>query len=414
MWFTMKVFIEAYGCALNRGEAAELADLMNETGHRIIKDENEAEAIIIFTCGVIETTERHMLRRIDELARSDGRLLICGCLGDISAEKIREVAPKASVFHPAEHAEVVDLLDGGKDKVGAMKHRDSAVGILPIATGCLGDCAYCITRLVRGSLSSRSVNDVIGRAGKLISDGAAEIQVCAQDTAPYGEDIGTDIAGLISELTDLNGDFMLRIGMMNPESALRRLEKIMTAYENKKVFKFLHLPVQSGSGRVLTGMGRRYTVDDFYKVVKTFKRSFPDGVLATDVIVGFPGESECDFAETIRLLKNAEPDIVNITRFSARPGTTAAEMGNKIVSRIAKERSRILTDLRFEIGVDKFKRFVGQNMRVLATEYRVPGTTFLRTIDYRPVVVENRVPLAKWYDVKITGTEKTHLLGIVV
>jgi MiaB-like tRNA modifying enzyme len=414
MWFTMRVLVEAYGCALNRGEAAELIDLMNEAGHRIIKNEKEAEAIVVFTCGVIDTTERHMLKRIGELARLDGRLLICGCLGDISPEKITEVAPKAEMFHPAEHEEVVGLLDGSNDKDGAMKQQSSAVGILPIATGCLGNCAYCITRLVRGSLRSRSVNDIIGRAKKFISNGAVEIQVCAQDTASYGEDVDTNLGGLISELAELKGDFMLRIGMMNPESALQGLEKIMTAYENEKVFKFLHLPVQSGSDDVLSRMGRKYTVNDFYKVLNTFKRHFPDGIVSTDIIVGFPGEAENDFQLTVKLLKRVEPDIVNITRFSARPGTTAVEIGNKVVSRIAKERSRVLTNLRFEISVNKFKRLIGQNMQVLATEYRVPGTTFFRTVNYRPVVVEGSVPLAKWYNVNITGVEKTHLLGIVV
>jgi len=407
----MKVLVEAYGCTMNRGEAEEFADAFQARGHALAAAAAGAEAFAIFTCGVIDTTERRMLRRISELAAAGKPLLVCGCLPNISPKKIQKIAPHAILLGPGRHMEGLAALGCGKStSPGHLR----TVGILPIASGCTGSCAYCITMKARGRLASREPEALRARLRELVDKGAVEIQLCAQDTAVYGRDIGSDLAGLVKELSSTQGDFMIRIGMMNPASVLRAKEGVMDAFSNPKAFKFLHLPVQSGSDRILESMGRGHTVAEFEELVSEFRSQFPCMAVSTDIITGFPGETDSDFAMSREMIERIRPDIVNITRFSSRPGTAAHVMKGKVPSRISKDRSRILTELRFRLTAENYSVLEGRTARALATERRVPGTTFLRTPEYKPVVVDSELALGKWYDLRIAGKEKTHLCGKIL
>ena len=408
----MKVLVESYGCTLNRGEGDEFTQAAQALGHTITDNEEDAEAAVLFTCGVIETTERRMLKRIEELKGVE-RFLICGCLGNISPEKILSLAPNAKLVQPTDHITALSMLDGGAHSPHTEPPKQSPIGILPIASGCLGDCAYCVTRVARRDLRSRSVNDIVDRAKHLIGRGAVELQVCAQDTIIYGRDIGSDLDTLVTSLAKLDGDFMMRVGMMNPRYAVHDIDEILRTYSHAKVFRFLHLPVQSGCDAVLERMGRGYAVDDFITVIGAFRKTFPRSTISTDIIVGFPGETDGEFEDTVDLIKETRPDIVNVTRFSARPNTPAAKMGGQVVSRIAKERSRRLTDLRFEILSSKFEDRIGMIVEALATEHRKPGTTLLRTGEYWPIMVKRRLSLGRRYEISLKGYEKTHLIGEV-
>lgn len=416
----MKVLVEAYGCSLNRGEAAELVSILADAGFEVTDTVRCVDTAIIFTCGVIETTERKMLKRISNLKQISKRVIVCGCLGSISLQKIKKVAPDAEILGAAEHELVVDSLKRGVEKITSKKLADKsrnfirnggAVAILPIATGCRGSCSYCATRFARGTLKSRTIEEIVSRAKRLIGTGAVEIQMCCQDTAIYGEDINSNLNELVSPINSLAGDFMLRIGMMNPKNALRNLSSVLAAYEHEKVFKFLHLPVQTGSDKILTLMKRGHDAEDFEAIVSKFRKKYKTGSVSTDIIIGFPNETENDFKRSLGLIKKVRPDIVNVTRFSARPHTLAYKMSGKIPGWVAKNRSRELTKLRFEISKRNNEAFEGKIVRALATERRRPGTTFLRTVDYRPVVVRKCIPMGKWYKIKITGSTKTHLLG---
>jgi threonylcarbamoyladenosine tRNA methylthiotransferase CDKAL1 len=406
----MKILIEAYGCSMNRGEAAEFKDAAVSAGHSIVRSESEADAAVIFTCGVIETTERRMLRRIRELSRLDP-LLICGCLGVISPDKIATVAPYAIIFRPTEHQNALDRIQDAGGGAGTASPEHLGIGILPIASGCIGECSYCVTRLARGDLRSRPLNELVDRASALVVNGAVELQVCAQDTAIYGKDSGTDLGTLISAIAELDGKYMMRIGMMNPKNALADVDAILALYENERVFKFLHLPVQSGSDAVLNRMRRGYAVKDFFAVLEAFRSRFPESTVSTDIITGFPAETDDEHAETVDLIRKVEPDIVNVTRFSPRPRTPASSMREQVPSGISKDRSRMLTDLRFDVLSKKFEKRVGMTVNALSTEHRQPGTTFLRSRDYWPVVIKEHLPLGGWYNIRITGAEKTHLVG---
>ena len=408
----MKVLVEAYGCTLNHGEAEEFIEAILKQGHEIVASESEAEAYAIFTCGVIETTEKHMLKRIGQLATgSSKKLLVCGCLGNINPEAVIKTAPNAQLFGPSEQILASKIFTKHQEPGVRAFNPQPKIGILPISTGCLGNCSYCITKKARGPLQSRPIKEIKQRLEMLVARGCVEIQMCAQDTASYGQDMGENLEDLINELEKVEGNFMMRIGMMNPANVKKHLDDILRAYESDKVFKFLHLPVQSGSNSILEAMNRAYKAKDFDDIVKAFRSRFSNMALSTDIIVGFPGETDEDFQESLSLINRSKPDLINITRFSSRPGTEAYGMSNKVFGGTARDRSRELTDLRFEITGKNYDTMLGQKVKALATECLVQGSTTLRTKNYKPIVAPEELELGKWYEILITGAERVYLTG---
>ena len=283
-------------------------------------------------------------------------------------------------------------------------------GIVNVAEGCNGACSYCIVRKARGSLKSRSLDDAVERVKRMIAEGLVEIQITAQDTAAYGSDRGDDLALLISQLTALPGKFMLRVGMMNPDSLAPIQEPVIHAFCSPKVYRFLHLPVQSGSDRILGGMGRRYHARDVLGMVGAFRSCFPDISLITDVILGFPGETDEDFQDTINLIERMQPDKVNLTRFSARPGTAAARLYD-MPDRFKKERSREMTRLWMEIAARRNSRYVGEVISALVTEKGRDGTMKARGKNYMGIVVKGNPKLGSFIEVLVTESNPFFVSG---
>jgi len=406
----MKALVEAYGCTLNYGESREIEDLLVSRGYELVSSPEECDLAIIVTCVVIDRTERAMLKRIEELAHAP-RLVVTGCMATACREKAERIAPEASFVAPGDLASFSELLEAcpsGKNETG--RSRDSYV-IVPISSGCLGSCAYCITKLARGTLRSRSSERIVAAVRRATSRGPREVQLTAQDTAAYGRDIGRSLPGLVEGICRIEADFRLRIGMMNPSSALPIMDELADMYAQQKVFKFLHLPVQSASDRLLREMERGYTLEDYREIVARVRSRVPRITLSTDLIVGYPGETEHDHSMNMRFVEELSPDIVNVTRFSARPGTKAANAGGQVVGWKAKERSRALTELRFRVSLEKNEGLVGNVVRALSTEKGKNGSTILRTEEYKQVVVPKDLDLGRYYDVKIVSATPTYVNG---
>jgi tRNA A37 methylthiotransferase MiaB len=199
--------------------------------------------------------------------------------------------------------------------------------------------------------------------------------------------------------------------MMNPRSVLPIMEEIACMYREPKVFKFLHLPVQSASDRILRDMERGYSADDFRRIVEAVRKVVPDVTLSTDLIVGYPGEAEDDHNANLSLIGDVGPDVVNVTRFSARPGTRAAKAAKQVVGWKAKDRSREITKLRFAVSLAKNRAWLNRSVRALATEMGKNHSTILRTDQYKQVVVAEELLLGVYYDVRITGASSNYLRG---
>ena len=406
----MKAYVEAYGCTLNFGESREIEDLLVENGWEIVDDPAKSDLAVLATCVVIETTERAMLKRIAELSKTP-KLVITGCMATACRERVQRISPSAAFVAPGDLESFSRFIESyGTRKTSKAKDRES-YSIVPIATGCKGTCSYCITRIARGELKSRSPARIIDAVKRAAGPGPREIQLTAQDTAAYGCDIGTDLPTMVGEVCRVPLDFRLRVGMMNPRSVLPKLDHIAGMYLEPKVFKFLHLPLQSASDRLLEHMERGYDVDDFRAIIRSIRGRVPLVTVSTDLIVGYPGESEEDHRENLSMISELRPDIVNVTRFSSRPGTKAAAAEGRVVGWKAKDRSRELTQLRFAVASERNKAWIGRTLVALSTEEGKNKSTILRNDEYKQVVVPESLVLGRYYKVKVVDATPTYLIG---
>ena len=414
----MKVYVEAYGCTQNYGEARLMQEALVGSGHTLTASEGDADAHVLVTCTVIETTERKMVRRMAELASYEKPLVVAGCMAAAQRDRVRAIVPRAKLLPPRKWPQIVELLDAGTACGDRAAETESAGfgwhdAIVPIAQGCAGRCTYCITRVARGRVASLPTDAIVVQVRRHVDRGLREIKLTGQDTAAYGVDIGTTLAELLQAVEEIPSEFRTRVGMADPLTVYPIVDELVRAYASEKVFKFLHLPVQSGSDRILEAMRREYSVAQFEEIVHRFRHAYPELSLSTDVIVGFPGETEDEFEATMDLVRRVRPDIVNVTRFSARSGTPAANMENQIVGWRVKERSRRLTRLRFEIAQELHDRLVGREYTVLVTEPGKAGTVLARTPEYRQVVLPEAASLGEFVTVGIDTATPTDLRGHV-
>jgi MiaB-like tRNA modifying enzyme len=412
----VKVYVEAYGCTQNYGEARLMQEALAGKGHLLTSSESEADAHVLVTCTVIEATERKMVRRMRELAALEKPLVVAGCMAAAQRDRVRAVVPRAKLLPPRKWPQIVDLLGEGTACGDRAAETESQTfgwqdAIVPVAQGCAGRCTYCITRVARGTVKSYPIQDVADQVRRHVERGAVEVKLTGQDTGAYGRDAGTNLAQLLRAVNTIPGGFRVRVGMADPLTILPIVDELIEAYRSEKIFKFLHLPVQSGSDDVLERMRREYTVAEFESVVDAFREAFPRLALSTDVIVGFPGETEEEFEATMDLIRRVRPDIVNVTRFSARSGTPAASMPGQIVGWRVKRRSRRITSLRFALARELHESFVGEEVDVLVTEPGKEGTTIARTPEYRQVVLREALPLGGFIRALIDEARATDLIG---
>jgi threonylcarbamoyladenosine tRNA methylthiotransferase CDKAL1 len=250
---------------------------------------------------------------------------------------------------------------------------------------------------------------------KDLAAGVKEFWVTSQDMACYGRDIGTNLSALLKAVCAVEGDFRVRVGMMTPNLAQDMLGDLLEAFKSSKVFKFVHLPVQSGDDTVLRRMNRFYSVQDFRAVVDAFRGVFPEVTVATDVICGFPGETREAFANTLKLITETKPDIVNVSKFFARPGTAAAEMHDTVEPAEIKRRSSEAAKLAKQVSFARNQRWVGWSGDVLVDERgKVAGSWIGRNFAYKPVTLKNPANLlGKTLHVKVVKAFSTYLSGKV-
>ncbi len=397
---------------MNYGEGEQLSKKMEGLGHTKTDSVDDADIVILNTCTVVETTEKNMIRRMGDLKKKGKKVIVTGCMAKVQPKRITIRLPDSVIIPPDRYPEFDELVSnefGCCDTPVESKYGMSA--ILPIAQGCLGNCSYCITRFARGALKSYDENELVKEFNRMIDDGAKEILVTAQDTACYGRDKGTNLPNLISRFLEREGDYRIRIGMMNPNYLGPILDDLLDLMDDRRMYRFLHIPVQSGSDSVLKNMRRRYTAEEFLNLVERIRARYADFSISTDLISGFPGETEEDHRKSVELIRTLHADTVNITRFSVRPGTDAAAMKDQIQGNVSKERSTELTETKMEVEYNVNKGMVGKKYRVLVTEKGKEGTVITRTENYRPVGINEDLPLGTFLDVEVTDCASTYVSG---
>ncbi len=408
----MKFHVESYGCTMNQGEGGELSRKLAALGHCPEGCAEDAEIVVLNTCTVVETTELRMLRRLQELRSHGKELVLTGCMAKVQAPVLSEASPESMIVPPQQYPAFCEEFRSRYGEGGPPQAvLRSGPAIIPIAQGCRGSCSYCITRFARGGLRSVPVEEVEESFQEAIGQGAKELLLTSQDNGCYGQDIGKDLPSLLEALLSQEGDFRIRLGMMNPEHFLTMADELMDCMEDPRVFRFLHLPVQSGSGRVLKAMNRRYQPDEFLTAVDEARERLPDIALSTDVIVGFPGEGEEDHRATVELLEQARPDTINVTRFSPRPGTEAATMPGAPHGRVSKSRSREVSSLRMTLGWSINNAMVGTEAQALVSERGTEGSMICRSDCYRPVVIPAGPDIGERLTLRIVDAAPTHLFG---
>ncbi len=436
----MKVAIETYGCTMNQADSDIMRCELFRQGFEIVPVE-EAEVVVLNSCGVVEYTEKKIIKRAIELKKRGKKVVIAGCLPRISSKKVREVADSAispdnvldvcnAVIAAVKDEKYFNIAKTELEKANLCKYRlktdrsgaVTGIAIVSIAEGCTGKCTFCATRFARGKLKSYRIESIVEEVKKAVKQGFVEIQLTSQDTGAYGLDKYNKYAlpELLEKIASIDGEFMVRVGMMNPRHAYEMLDDLINAYASDKIYKFMHVPVQSGDEKILEAMNRSHGVEEYFEVVSAFRKEFDktDSMISTDIIVGFPGEDDEAFHKSLNLIKDSKPDLVNVTRYSARKGTPAYRLKD-MPDWIKKDRSRAITRLAEKIKEKRNKRIVGKTINVLVT--KLGSKVLTRYLSYRPVVLKSeseierdKFKIGKKIKVKVVDCTSTHLRGELV
>ena len=416
-----KIWVEAYGCSASFSDSEMISGLIVNGGHTLAENPDDSDLSVIVTCSVKDATASKMIHRIKE--SNSKPLVVAGCLPKAEKDTVEKFAENASLLGPNSIGKTLQViqstLDGKKlialedsdiSKVGLPKIRlNPAVGIVEIASGCMSECTFCQTKLSKGDLQSYRVGDIVRQVKTEISEGCSEVWLTSTDNGCYGFDINSDLPELINSVVEIPDKFFVRVGMMNPMYMPRIRDNLLKSFDSSKVFKFLHVPVQSGSDKVLNDMKRGHTASTFRDVVNQFREKFGKFTISTDVIVGFPTETEEDFEMTMNLLRETNPDIVNLSRYSQRPGTDAAEMVQIDVAEV-KRRSKIAYELISDISRENNQKWVGWKGQVLFDEEfenQVRGRNFA----YKPIFVNEEPKIGQISSVEITEATNHSLIG---
>jgi len=416
-----KIFVEAYGCSASFADSEMISGLIINGGHTLATNSSESDLNLIVTCSVKDTTANKMMQRIKSLKTKP--LIVAGCLPKAEQSNVEKFIENASLLGPNSLGKTLDVInstlmgkkqialeDSDLSKVGLPKVRlNSAVGIVEIASGCMSECTFCQTKLAKGDLTSYRLGDIVRQVQTEIKEGCREVWLTSTDNGCYGLDIGTDLPTLVNTVSEIPENFMIRVGMMNPMYMPRIKEKLIESYDNDKVFKFLHIPVQSGSNKVLNDMKRGHTSETFREIVKKVKERFENFTISTDIIVGFPSETEEDFQKTISLLDETKPDVVNLSKYSARPGTDAAGLKQLDATEV-KRRSKIIFEQINKISLKSNEKWIGWKGKVLFDENTEEGIKG-RNYAYKPISVNDKVSIGQSHVVEITNATRKRLIG---
>lgn len=419
------IYIHTQGCSLNQSDSEVMAGILKKAGFSIAKTPKESDLIIFNSCIVKKPTENAFYKKLEEFKQLNKQIIIAGCIPQVKPKKLRDfsligtnqINNIVEVVEETINGNVVKLLtQENNPRLNLPKIRkNSIIEIIPVCRGCLGSpCSYCAVKRARGHLFSYSKDAIIKQAKEALNDGIKEIWLTAQDTGAYGKDIAYSLPKLLKDVVKIPGDFFVRVGMMNPNHVLEFLDELIDIYKHDKIFKFLHMPVQSGNDDVLKLMKRKYFVSDFKSIISSFRQEIPEITISTDIICGFPTETEQQFQDSVNLIKDIKPDVLNISRFWPRPFTEAEKM-EQLSGEETKKRSRMLTSTFEWAAFEKNKKWRGWTGSVLIDEKGKNNTWVGRNFAYKPVIIESAENLfGKKLNVKIINITKHDLRGIII
>ncbi|MHA1931071.1 MAG: tRNA (N(6)-L-threonylcarbamoyladenosine(37)-C(2))-methylthiotransferase [Promethearchaeota archaeon] len=431
-------YIETYGCTSNKADSYIITNILTNSGYTQVAIE-DAQFLIINTCAVKEQTENKIKERLKNLHtlyyRNDEKyIIIAGCLPHITPNYIniiKNIIPSFSAIIDLDNFRdipyIFDEIKFGKknlifkseksiDKSEILiTHPEGKItGIIPISEGCLGSCTYCCVKHARGKLKCYNPNNIVKNVEHQLNQGIKQIFLTSQDCSIYQYD-GTQLSDLVKKINSLDFDFFLRIGMINPSFLIDEMKQLISLFKLPKVYKFLHIPIQSGSNRILLKMQRKYLISDIIEKIDILRKEFPSLTISTDIICGFPGETEYDFNRTVNLIKWLKPEILNISKFTPRPGTEAKKM-KQLNSKIIKDRSMRLSKIfrnSLEHINDAWKDWEGTVL--LLHKANEPSQAFGRNFAYKNIFINQYDgEFGVFTNVKIDRVEGFNLYGKLI
>lgn len=450
-----KVYVKTWGCQHNFSDGEYMAGILSEQGYTIVNSEADADVVIVNGCTAKAPSHDQFISLINRCAKDTGKIVIAaGCAAQtdakaldpsvgvvgvnqihrigtivssmvqsrrsaIKSDKELEKEPETTTAAAMAAAAPRALERGsGLPPLSLPKRRENPlIESLAACAGCLDHCAYCKTKYARGGLRSFKLEDVVAQVRRCVSEGVREVRLTGEDIGAYGVDIGTDLPALLDEIVKvLEGtETMLRIGMANPPYILRHMDALARILAHPNVFSWLHVPVQAGSDHVLRAMNRRYSVEEFEKAVTGLRERVPGIEISTDVICGFPTETDEDFAGTLGLIEKYRFSFVNINAMFVRPGTPAAKM-ERVPGKVVKARAAEMHNL-FH-SYQTFDHMVGKRYKVWITERAHDGKSWAaHTKCYVQVLLsgdDDRITAGSTAMIEVTEASKWSVRGKLV
>ena len=429
-------YIKTYGCQMNVHESEKLAGMLKSLNYEETNDMANADVIVFNTCCIRDAAEQKVLGNIGatkKLKKQNPNLIIavCGCMAQEKgrAELFKEKYPYVSIVFGThnlhkfkeyliefqnKHQKIYNIWENEKEinEDVEMYRTSNNNAWVNIMYGCNNFCTYCIVPYVRGRERSRLLDDIVSEVKQLINDGYKYITLLGQNVNSYGNDFkdGTNFAKLLTTLAHLDGDFRIKFMTSHPKDLTEEVINVIA--NEKKLSKVIHLPVQSGSNKILKLMNRNYTVEHYKDLIDLIKTKVPNYFISTDIIVGFPHETEEDFMQTYKLVQDVNYGGVFAFMYSPRTGTVAEKMDEQVPQEIKNERVNKLLALSKKIIKEQNQQLVGKTMEALIEEKTEDG--YLATLDCGKNVIittTEKINLPTFKDVKITGINKNKLIA---
>ncbi len=434
-----KLHLITYGCQMNEYDSERVAGLLREHRYELTDSEADADLILVNTCAIREKAEDKVFSKLGELGRlkreRPGVMLgVMGCMAQLHKAEIQRRAPQVDlVFGSPAIARVAELVDrvrldrrpvletgeGPLVKITAKPASASRLkAFVTVMEGCEKHCTFCVVPTTRGRERSHTPEAIVAEVRGLVADGCREVTLLGQTVNAYGRDLTppTDLAALFEHVNDVDGLARIRFTTSNPYNLTPRL--IAAVRDVPKVCEWFHLPLQSGSDRILAAMNRGYTRARYLELIDELRDAVPDISLSTDLIVGFPGETDEDFAETLAMVERVGYDNVFVFRYSPRPGTPAATMPDQVPAAVKAERNARLLEVTTRVAHARSARRVGETVEVLVdgVAKKNPGELSGRTRCNRIVNFDGqgRVVVGDLVHVRVTEVLPHSLRGALV
>ena len=415
-----RVYLRSLGCRLNQSELEALARQLAGRGCQVVDNPARADICVVNTCAVTAEAERKTRHLLRALARANpqARIAVLGCAATLRGEELATCPNVAWVIPNEEKDRAVEALtpspaaSGGFPLSEAVKARTRA--FVKIQDGCDNACTYCIVHILRGPVRSRPPEEVVAEIAERVREGYQEAVLTGVNIGAYGRDLGLEsgLAGLVAAILNRTDLPRLRLSSVEPWDVD---EPLLALWPNPRLCRQLHLPLQSGCEATLRRMGRRITAAEYARLLERIRAAVPEMAVTTDIIVGFPGEDETEFAESLAFVERMEFARLHVFPFSPRPGTPAARMGGQVPEPVVRERAARMRDLGERLAAQYRRRFLGQELAVLWERRRRDGLwhgltdNYLQVVTACPADLHNRIT-----PTRLIGEQNGFLVGEVV